>query len=184
LSNRTDVGAYEPFADAADQWLSQPLPQETAMSRKVILSFAAVAMLAGTALASTSADAMVLRRVGAGHPGHAVLVPIGHRHLHFHDHLSWWRWHRHYIVRPVGYVTPVVATTVQPGPCTCLTKNYTPEGMVVFQDLCTKEMASAPVAGTTDQSDAAQGPANYAGQTYQDYLKAHPDAAQPETKKN
>jgi len=56
--------------------------------------------------------------------------------------------------------------------------------MVVFQDLCTREMASAPVAGTTVQSDAAQGPTNFAGQTYQDYLKAHPQAAQPETKTN
>ena len=35
-----------------------------------------------------------------------------------------------------------------PGPCTCLTKGYTPEGMVVFKDQCTKEMASAPVDGS------------------------------------
>lgn len=154
------------------------------MIRKFILSLAAVAMLAGTALTSASADAMALRRVGGGHPGHPILVPVGHTHLHFRDHVHFWRWHRHIVVRPVDYVTPVATNVVQPGPCTCLTKNYTPEGMVVFQDLCTKEMASAPVAGTSHQSDAAQGPTNYAGQTYQDYLKADPEAAQPETKKN
>ena len=56
-------------------------------------------------------------------------------------------------------------------------------GIVVFQDLCTKEMASAPVAGS-DQAQAEQGPVNYAGQTYQDYLKANPQAAPAETKKN
>ena len=76
------------------------------------------------------------------------------------------------------------SAAVQPGPCTCLTKNYTPEGMVVFQDLCTKEMASAPVDGTNDQAAAAQGPVNFAGQTYEDYLKVHPEAKQPEAKKN
>ena len=83
-------------------------------------------------------------------------------------------------MRPVGYAV----RAVEPGPCTCLTKNYTPEGLVVFQDLCTKEMASAPVAGSSDQAQAEQGPANYAGQTYQDYLKANPQAAPAETKKN
>ena len=85
-------------------------------------------------------------------------------------------------MRPSAYVTGVEAA-VQPGPCTCLTKNYTPEGMVVFQDLCTKEMASAPVDGVADQASAVQAPASYAGQTYQDYLKAHPEAKQIETKK-
>ena len=32
--------------------------------------------------------------------------------------------------------------------CTCLTKEYTQDGLVIFQDVCTKELASAPV-GTT-----------------------------------
>jgi hypothetical protein len=45
-------------------------------------------------------------------------------------------------------------------------------------------MASAPVDGSSDQAQAEQGPANYAGQTYQDYLKANPQAAPAETKKN
>ena len=140
------------------------------MSRKIILALAAVATLAGTALVSGNADAMVLHRAGGNNPGH-----FHYRH--------WVRWHKHIWVRPVGYVVRDTAV-VQPGPCTCLTKNYTPEGMVVFQDLCTKEMASAPVDGVNDQAAAVQGPASYAGQTYEDYLKAHPEAKQPEAKKN
>lgn len=140
------------------------------MSRKIILALAAVATLAGTALVSGNADAMVLHRAGGNNPGH-----FHYRH--------WVRWHKHIWVRPVGYVVRDTAT-VQPGPCTCLTKNYTPEGMVVFQDLCTKEMASAPVDGVNDQASAVQGPTSYAGQTYEDYLKVHPEAKQPGAKKN
>jgi hypothetical protein len=143
------------------------------MSRKIILALAAVATLAGTALVSGNADAMVLHRVSGNNPGHPG---------HFH-YRHWVRWHKHIWIRPVGYVVRDTAV-VQPGPCTCLTKNYTLEGMVVFQDLCTKEMASAPVDGVNDQASAVQGPANYAGQTYEDYLKAHPEAKQPDTKKN
>ena len=151
------------------------------MSRKLILSLAAVATLAGAALVSNNADAMV--RSGRG--SISVLRPIGQpnrpgNHWRLHEHRHFVHWHNHIWVRPVGYVSGV-ETAVQPGPCTCLTKNYTPEGMVVFQDLCTKESASTPVAGSSDAAQA-EGPANYAGQTYQDYLKANPQAA--ETKKN
>jgi hypothetical protein len=144
------------------------------MSRKLILSLIAAATLAGAALTSGNADAMFIR----GNSGH----PNGHPNIHvrFHEHRHFVRWHNHFWVRPVGYVRGV-ETAVQPGPCTCLTKNYTPEGMVVFQDLCTKESASTPVAGSSDAAQA-DAPANYAGQTYQDYLKANPQAA--ETKKN
>jgi hypothetical protein len=172
------------------------LTQERAMSRKIILSLAAIATLAGAALMSNNADAMV-RGGNGGHGGHAILRPvghvghigridhqIGHRNWRFHDHRHFVRWHRHIWIRPVGYaVRDLEIGTVQPGPCTCLTKNYTPEGLVVFQDLCTKEMASAPVDGSSDQAAAAQAPASYAGKTYQDYLKANPQAA-PETKQN
>jgi len=154
------------------------------MSRKIILALAAAATLAGTALVSSNADAMVIRGGShVGHGGHGTTIRISR--IHDHPHIHWRhyvRWHRHIWVHPVGYVTGV--DTVVRGPCTCLTKNYTPEGMVVFQDLCTKEMASAPVDGVADQASAVQAPASYAGQTYQDYLKAHPEAKQPEEKKN
>ena len=84
---------------------------------------------------------------------------------------------------------PVVA------PCNCLTKTYTPTGLVVFADICTKESASAPAL--SDHADATQEPTtavpakatpmsevptapNYAGRTYQDYLAANPQAAPPQ----
>ncbi len=140
------------------------------MSRKSIISFIAVGVLAVATLASGAAQAHHSGGPGGhgpgGHWGH-----WGHYHhyVHFHDRIY---------VRPVSYT--VREST--PGPCTCLTKNYTPDGRVVFQDLCTKEMASAPVDGSSDQTQNEQGPANFAGQTYQDYLKANPQAAQ--TQKN
>jgi hypothetical protein len=34
-----------------------------------------------------------------------------------------------------------------PNPCTCLSKEYTQDGMVVFQDRCTNEAAAAPIGG-------------------------------------
>jgi hypothetical protein len=143
-----------------------------------------------------------------GHPGHP-----GH---HWAGH------HRgHWIFRNGGWIeidgvdgvdgvdggydaVPVAAST---GPCTCLTKNYTPDGLVVFADVCTKEAASARVDGAASDatpapapsnrksSDATPAPApapvagsetgatqaptspNYAGRTYQDYLAANPQAA-------
>ncbi len=87
---------------------------------------------------------------------------------------------------------------VAPGPCTCLTKNYTPTGLVVFADICTKESASAPVDNSTADATqapttpppAAQAPAatatpsNFAGRTYQDYLAANPQAATQAPAKN
>src|SRR5579864_7094003 len=144
-------------------------PQEKAMSRKIILALAAVATLAGAALSSSIADAMIVRGNG-GHPHINI-------HWRYHQHRHFVRWHNHIWVRPVGYAV----RAVEPGPCTCLIKNYTPEGQVVFADICTKESASAPVAGSSDAAQA-DAPANYAGQTYQDYLKANPQAA--ETKQN
>lgn len=64
------------------------------------------------------------------------------------------RWHR-----PIVYGAGVVATTYAVAPayaapaksCTCLTKEYTPDNLVVFQDVCTKEVASAPIGNTQAQ---------------------------------
>ena len=86
-----------------------------------------------------------------------------------------WNHHHHHMVRLHGvYVRPVsyAVRAAEPGPCTCLTKGYTPEGMVVFKDQCTKEMASAPVDGSTSQAKAMPDRTNFAGQTYEDYQKA------------
>ncbi len=61
--------------------------------------------------------------------------------------------------RPLIYGAPVVATSYAVAPalaapaprCTCLTKEYTQDGLVVFQDVCTKEVASAPIGNTQTQ---------------------------------
>ena len=39
-------------------------------------------------------------------------------------------------------------------PCTCLSKEYTPDNLVVFKDRCTKEMAAAPIGGPQQQGQA------------------------------
>ncbi len=139
------------------------------MSRKLILSFAAIATLAFAALASGAADAKPIK-------GHAHVKGHGHGHgivrihrPHFHKHVRIHRVYERAYIRPVAYVRPVVE-----GPCTCLTKGYTPEGAVVFKDLCTKEMASAPAEGAPAQASEVQSPSNFAGKTYQDYLAANP----------
>ena len=120
------------------------------MSRKIILTLA-------TALAAAT---LVVGTADAKKPNNGP--NNGPHWKHHHHHMV--RLHGLY-VRPVSYAVPVRVAT--PGPCTCLTKGYTPEGMVVFKDQCTKEMASAPVGGSSDQAQLA--PGNFAGQTYQDW---------------
>jgi hypothetical protein len=130
-----------------------------------------------------------------GHHGPGLPPPWWHHHHHWH----WWfhdgRW-----VYDGGYAEPVVGSYAAPvmstpGPCTCLTKSYTQDGMVVFADLCTKESAAAPVDGrAADATPAPQGPSappapaadvkasdatpmqnpsNFAGRTYKDFLAAN-----------
>ena len=86
-------------------------------------------------------------RVHGGHGRH-----FGHFGRHHRGH-----WHRHYVRwhHPIWYSTPVVYGIARPavaGPCTCLTKEYTPEGAVLFKDRCTNEAAMNP-------PPAAPGPA-------------------------
>jgi hypothetical protein len=131
-----------------------------------------------------------------GHPCHPnPPVWVWHHHHHWHWVFRFGHWIN---VDDVAVETPVdvaPAAVSVPGPCTCLTKTYTPTGLVVFADVCTKESASAPA--TEDTSDASQAPTtqvpatatpiaevpttpNYAGRTYQQYLAANPQAAQPQ----
>jgi hypothetical protein len=128
-------------------------------------------------------------------PRPPIHPPIWVWHHHFPHH--WVFRGGHWIVEDVAAVeSPVVLPPAStPAPCTCLTKTYTPAGLVVFADVCTKESASAPA--TDDTADASQAPTspvaatatpiaqvpttpNYAGRTYQDYLAANPQAAQPQ----
>ena len=82
---------------------------------------------------------------------------IGHRHPHWHV-----RYHRPiwYGVRTVGYsvARPVVAS----GPCTCLSKEYTPDGRVLFKDLCTNEAAINPPVVAPQQSGSIDAPVQQA----------------------
>jgi hypothetical protein len=108
-------------------------------------------------------------RVGMRHVGirHVGIRHVGLRHHHIHRHPNWCRvygrcgihvrWHRPWVypVATAGLVAtsyavaPAVAAA--PRPCTCLTKEYTPDNLVVFKDLCTKEVASAPAGNTQVQ---------------------------------
>lgn len=138
------------------------------------LALATVAALGAAALTSTSAEAASFHRGGGkGFHGGGVHRPIainrpigvrpvptlpgrhihrwpGHRHVH-HIH---WR-HRHvyyprpvvYAAAPAVYAAPTIyraAPVVYTNRCTCLTKEYTPEGAVLFKDICTNEAAINP----------------------------------------
>lgn len=121
-------------------------------ARQSILALAAVAAIGTTALSSTSAFAF--------HP--IFPVPIGF-HPHFpppivHPHFPppifiphHVGWHAPIIVggpvvSQVGYAPAIQATPrlAEPSRCSCLTKEYTSDGNVLFKDLCTKESALAP----------------------------------------
>jgi len=79
-------------------------------------------------------------------------------HHHHHHDWRWWYARYRYRVLPVETIKTVVAPTVSTATanCNCLTKEYLPDGSVLFKDLCTKEAAMA----TPDELKAqAQGQA-------------------------
>jgi hypothetical protein len=67
---------------------------------------------------------------------------------------------------------PVVST---PGPCTCLSKEYTPDGRVLFKDLCTNEAAINPPIVTPQQTGAIEAPVQQASNAVQ-YQATPPNA--------
>jgi len=87
---------------------------------------------------------------GGGHKMHGG--GHGFRHVRHHRH----HWHRHHVRyhRPIWYAAPVVyaARPAVAGPCTCLTKEYTPEGAVLFKDRCTNEAAINPPVQAPQQT--------------------------------
>ena len=130
------------------------------MSRKsAILALAAVASLGSVALSSS--HAMAFGRGGGMHfaalrVGHPSFV-IGHlRGPHWYPHHDWhFGWRRPY------WIAPVVATAAYSAApswnrCNCLTKEYTPEGAVVFKDMCTNESAINPPANGPTTGDASE----------------------------
>lgn len=156
-------------------------------TRKTVMALAAVASLGALALATNDASARAFgggtggMRMGGGHPGAVHVGGGGIRHiggggiairhpihrpivvLHRHHPHGYWRigWRRHYWVPPVvatGVATGIVAAAPAWNRCSCLTKEYTPEGVVVFKDLCTKETAMNPPAVTQSSYDPSQEP--------------------------
>ena len=140
------------------------------MLSKTILALAAIASIGTAALvtSTSSADA----RPGFGgfrggfHGGNfrvsRAFTPnrIPHR-PHWHPrrpHFPHWhlRWHRPYIyggavgVAAMAAAPAYAAVAPRPAaaPCTCLSKEYTQDGMVVFKDRCTNEAAAAPLANS------------------------------------
>ncbi len=189
------------------------------MSRKVILTLAVAATVAAAAFATSSASYAHGFGGGGGGGGRAFgashlagsnhFARVNHfprlheprdpgHHIGLHEHHHHWAFRNGIWVEDVDVADTVdVAPAAVPGPCTCLTKNYTPTGLVVFADICTKESASAPVDNTADATQApttlppaAQAPAatatpsNFAGHTYQDYLAANPQTAAQAPAKN
>ena len=147
--------------------------------RSTILALAASAALGLAMLAPTSASAMHGGGHGGGmHGGHGGGGHWGGHYPHAHWHV---RYHRPvwYGVRPVYAVyAPRVAS---PGPCTCLSKEYTPEGAVLFKDRCTNEAAMNPPAQPAPQQTGSLEPQ---AQPYaQQYIQPTPTNAQQATAK-
>jgi hypothetical protein len=69
------------------------------------------------------------------------------------------------VATPVAVAAPtyVVSRPVisRPGPCTCLSKEYTQEGAVLFKDRCTSEMAINPPLQAPQQTGAVVQPQQY-----------------------
>ena len=102
---------------------------------------------------------------GGGHMGgHMGGRGDGGRHVHHHHRHPHWhvRYHRPvwYGVRTVGYTYG--ATRVASGPCTCLSKEYTQDGRVLFKDLCTNEAAINPPVVAPQQSSSIDAPVQQA----------------------
>ena len=103
---------------------------------------------------------------GGHHGGHHGISHVGHHH---HHHPRWHvRYHRPiwYGVPAVGYASYAVNTVARPvvasGPCTCLSKEYTPDGRVLFKDLCTNEAAINPPVVAPQQTSSIEAPVRQA----------------------
>ena len=64
-----------------------------------------------------------------------------HFHRHCHGHVRWYGWRHYYPVASYAVAPRPVAST-----CTCLVKEYLPNGAVLFRDVCTNELAMNPPA--------------------------------------
>jgi hypothetical protein len=104
----------------------------------------------------------------------------------FNPHPKWPHphWHVHY--RPRIWYPPVVVggptyiasrpVASAPGPCTCLSKEYTPQGAVLFKDRCTNEMAMNPPE--LPQQTGAVEQQQQTAQYQQQYVQPQPQGMQ------
>jgi hypothetical protein len=130
-------------------------PKESPMLRKsTLLAVAASAALGLAMLAPTAASAHGGHGGGGGHVGGGHSG--GGHGGGWGGHGGYHHWHYGYR-RPIWYARPVVYSVARPvavsspGPCTCLSKEYTPEGAVLFKDRCTNEAAMNPPAQPAPQ---------------------------------
>jgi hypothetical protein len=175
------------------------------MSRKSLMLALAAAVSLGTfALSSSNASAfhfsggaravggvhlggsgMHLGGTGSLHVNHAMKPwpTFNPHHVHVGPRWWWWRytWRRPYWIAPV-VATGAVATgaaasyaTTPTNRCNCLTKDYTPQGAVVFKDLCTNEMAMNPPVSGPAADMAPQMPQQ---PIQQGYLQSQPSQVQ------
>jgi hypothetical protein len=156
------------------------------MSRKsTLLALAAIASLGTLALASTDASARGFggggMRSGGGIHGGGAFRSVGIRSVGFRGGVSFrrfahvrphWHHHWHFGWRRPYWIAPVVAggVTYAAAPtynrCTCLTKEYTQEGAVVFKDVCTQEIAMNPPANAAPTQQGDLQPQPMPQQTY------------------
>ncbi len=140
------------------------------IARTSLLALAAVATIGAAFLtSSSSADA----RPGFGgfrggfhggfHGRIARFAPHRPHRPHWRPHRPHWhvKWHRPVIygVGAAAIAAPAYAVAPKPaapGPCTCLSKEYTQDNLVVFKDRCTNEMAAAPIGGPQQQQPQQQ----------------------------
>lgn len=134
------------------------------MTRTILAALAAVAFAASTALMASPASAAP-KNVQLNNKFVNKLPPkIVHPNFPKKQPPKIVHWpkpvivHKPIIVRyPVVRHVPVVyAAKPVAGPCTCLTKQYTPEGAVVFKDICTNEAAINPPPQAPQQTGLLQ----------------------------
>lgn len=146
------------------------------MSRKsIMLALAAVVSLGTFALSSSDASAFGrsfsgggARMTGGVHLGVSSglhvsnfryrVWPTFKPYIYHPNHWHWrFGWRRNLWIAPVigAGIATTYATTPATSRCTCLTKDYTPQGAVVFKDVCTNEMAMNPPANASPAADMA-----------------------------
>lgn len=159
-------------------------------SKSTILAVAATAALGLAMLSASEASARGFAGGGGMHSGGGMRSGGGMHFAggygrgrgdggrHWHPHPHWHvRYHHPIWVGGVRTAEYSVATPVN-GPCTCLSKEYTPDGRVLFKDLCTNEAAMNPPIVAPQQTGENDAPWQQASNAVQ--YQATPSNALPQ----